>query len=246
MKLRSFFVTLISIDRFIGVRFPLTTKKLGKRSACLAAALIWLLSLALGVVPSSLAGRNEQFYDNSHVCIGLPLSLIDKYSVEKTYGFTIFNEHHFRTLPNFNTIFVGAFSGMYFSSVIFLGLNGVCCLLILCCYIEIIRAIIKSSKRSGLDIEVRKELKMTLKVTAIVATDFCCWFPVILLGILVQTKVIILPASVYAWCVTFVLPINSAINPYMYTIVYAISDWREKRAERQKKQRVGLNLVKHT
>ena len=33
----------------------------------------------------------------------------------------------------------------------------------------------------------------------------------------------------FAWCVTFVLPINSAINPYLYTIAAIINN-RLKRA----------------
>ncbi len=38
-----------------------------------------------------------------------------------------------------------------------------------------------------------------------------------MLGILVQFKILILPSSVFAWCVTVILPINAAINPYLYT-----------------------------
>ncbi len=67
---------------------------------------------------------------------------------------------------------------------------------------------------------------MTFKVAAIVLTDFLCWSPPIILGILVQCQLIVLPA--FAWCVFFVLPINSAIKPYLYTIVDVIS-YRQRR-----------------
>ena len=230
-----FLITLISIDRLIGIRFPFSTKKFSKRSACLAIILTWLFSLALGAVPSSLAGRNEKFYDNSNVCIGLPLSLIDKYSYIK-YNIIVDNKEANvgRTIEFFNTTYEGSFPGMHFSNAVFLGVNGICYLIILCCYVEIIRATLKSAKRSGLKKEIKEELRMTLKVTAIVATDFFCWFPVVCLGILVQARVITLPASVYAWYVTFVIPINSAINPYLYTISNIISDWRKEQVKRQK------------
>ena len=33
----------------------------------------WIISLGLGVIPSSVAGKDFKFYENSHVCIGLPL-----------------------------------------------------------------------------------------------------------------------------------------------------------------------------
>ena len=85
---------------------------------------------------------------------------------------------------------------------------------------------------------MQQQIKLTTKVTAIVATDFCCWFPVIILGILVQLRVITLPPSVYAWCVTFVLPINSAINPYLYTITEIVSEKRKKRKEENDNKRL--------
>ena len=75
---------------------------------------------------------------------------------------------------------------------------------------------------------MKDEIKITLKVTAIVATDFLCWFPIIILGILVQTRAVTLPASVYEWLVTCVLPINSAVNPYLYTIAELISKYRKQ------------------
>ena len=46
------FVTLISIDRFITIKFPYSIHKLRVKS------------------------DNSDFYDNSHVCIGLPLAQI--------------------------------------------------------------------------------------------------------------------------------------------------------------------------
>ena len=65
---------------------------------------------------------------------------------------------------------------------------------------------------------------MTIKVSAIVLTDFLCWFPVCLIGVLVQIGLVELPNSVFAWVVTLVLPINSAINPFLYTLVTVICE----------------------
>ena len=86
-----------------------------------------------------------------------------------------------------------------------------------------------------------EEIKLTARCSAIVATDFCCWFPVIILGILVQTKTITLKPSVFAWCVTFVIPINSAINPYLYTISEIVSSYRKKRVKKGKMQENSAN-----
>ena len=119
--------------------------------------------------------------------------------------------------------FLGEVNGMIFASVMFLCLNLLCYLIILVCYIEIVRSFLKTSKRTGRDPDEKEQIRLTLKVAAIVLTDFICWFPIILLGILVQAGVLTLPASVFAWCVTFILPINSAINPYLYTIGGVVS-----------------------
>ena len=226
-----FFVTVISIDRFIAIRYPYSTNKLGKYSVKFVAIVVWTVSLALGIVPSVLSGFNFKFYDNSHVCIGLPLSLTKTYVTEKSSHTRVFQfeEAGIRAhYTSFTTEYKGLINGLFFSTALFLGLNCICYLVILACYFEIVTAVRKSSKRAGRSPEMTEQIKLTMKVTTIVATDFFCWFPVIILGILVQLRVIELPPSVYAWCVTFVLPINSAINPYLYTIAEVLSGYRKK------------------
>ena len=78
-----FFLTLISIDRYINIKYPYSDRKLGKKSPVVVALILWFTSLVLGIVPSSFGGnsRYTAFYDNSHVCIGLSLALIKAHSV---------------------------------------------------------------------------------------------------------------------------------------------------------------------
>ena len=232
-----FFVTLISIDRFICIRFPYTTKKLRQKSAVIISFLIWVTSLILGIIPSVLAGANFKFYDNSHVCIGLPLALTKLYSTDRVWEYVNHNIYQ----RSYSTQYIGLFNGLYFSTAVFLGLNFICYLIIAGCYIEIMRSVRRSSKQAGRTRNMTEQIRLTTKVSTIVATDFCCWFPIIILGILVQIRVITLPASVFAWCVTFVLPINSAINPYLYTIAEVISNYRKERAENIKMQEILAN-----
>ena len=222
-----FFVTLISVDRFICIKYPEAERKHRVQNIMITVVLSWVFALVLGLVPSALAGKNFKFYDNSHVCIGLPLALLE-----------MFTKHHFEPIYWETTSFWLASSysesegfvlGLYYSTALFLGLNCACFLLIFGCYIEIVRTV-KSFKKSG-GTFMQDEIRMTLKVTAIVATDFFCWFPIIILGILVQTRTITLPPDTYAWLVTCVLPINSAVNPYLYTIAEVISKYRKQRRE---------------
>ncbi|XP_072040393.1 G-protein coupled receptor GRL101-like [Amphiura filiformis] len=224
-----FFVTIISTDRFVCIKYPHISKTLKTRICYIAVTLTWLIAAVIGIVPSALSGINFKFYDNSHVCIGLPLSLIHLYSSTELTKKICPDTGSCYEVPLLITESGPLVSGLYFSSAIFLGLNCICYLAILACYIEVVRVVYKSSKRAGLNKEMKEQMRLTFKVAAIVATDFACWFPVIVLGILVQARVLTLPPSVYAWCVTFVLPINSAINPYLYTIAAIISFRRKQK-----------------
>ena len=241
-----FFVTLISLDRFICIKFPYSTHKLSRKLTVVIGALIWLLSLALGVIPSILAGKwvDFKFYDNSHVCIGLPLALVETYNTQHNWT-TIRAENSYLgyAKETFFTEFTGFENGLYYSIALFLGLNCICYVVILACYIEIVRAVMTSSKQSGRTRDMAEQIKLTTKVTAIVATDFLCWFPIIALGILVQTRLVSLPPSVYAWSVTFVLPLNSAINPYLYTIAEIVSNYRKKKSELIKPEKNSMQIT---
>ena len=216
-----FFVTMISIDRFICIKNPYSTKKLGVKSTTILISLLWLTAFALAIIPSLYSGRDGDFYEISHVCIGLPLAQIQCHFINVTKGRGEINGLDYATYiavaSHENT------SGTFFSMAVFLGLNCLCYLIILLCYLVIIRVIYKTARDAGRKQDMNEQIKLTLKVAAIVGTDFLCWFPIIILGILVQIRVLTLPASVVEWCVTFVLPINSAINPYMYTIADVIS-----------------------
>ena len=219
------FVTLISIDRFQGIKFPYTTHKLRTKSTFILAGMIWTLAAAIGIIPSVFAGVNPNFYDNSHVCIGLPL-VQQVIHVEQDYEEWTFEYWSQYNPPKFQTVHTveGYAPGLYFSVAIFLGFNLLCFLIIAICYIIIIVTAVRTSKQSGRQVEMSDQLRLTSKVAAIVATDFCCWFPIIITGILVQTGAISINPSVFAWMVTFILPINSAINPYLYTLTNVISD----------------------
>ena len=217
------FVTFISIDRFITIKFPFSIHKLHVRSARLIAASVWAFSLTLGLAASILAGRNSDFYDNSHVCIGLPLVQIIHPKTQTIKAANIaFWEDREKTIEVIEGF--DQSPGLYFSVAVFIAFNLFSFLLILACYIGLIRAVSKTSNEAVRQREMAEEIRMTLKVSAIVLTDFVCWFPICVMGALVQIGLIELPNSVFAWAVIFVLPINSAINPFLYTIAMVMTD----------------------
>nr|CAD7568122.1 unnamed protein product [Timema californicum] len=58
---------------------------------------------------------------------------------------------------------------------------------------------------------------MARRMTLIVATDAACWMPIILLGVLSLWGITV-PPQVFAWVAVFVLPLNAAVNPVLYTL----------------------------
>ena len=242
-----FFVTLISFDRFINIKFPYAIRKLRAKSTRWSSSVVWAISLTLGLSASISAGRDPEFYDNSHVCIGLPLAQLVRYNTEEVDIETEATWSSSFSHVNFETVIKEGSKeqrspGLYFSVAVLIGFNMLCFLLILSCYIVIIKTVSQSSKAASRQRDMAEEVRMTVKVSAIVLTDFFCWFPICLIGVLVQAGVVTIPTDTFAWVVTFVLPINSAINPFMYTIGSLVSDKYAKQSS-QYSSRVQMQIL---
>ncbi|XP_072039665.1 lutropin-choriogonadotropic hormone receptor-like [Amphiura filiformis] len=221
-----FFITLISVDRFLSVVFPLSQVKLRSKSSKMAVISLWLISFVVSIVPIVLAGPDSDFYDLSDVCIGLPLiTRPARYNFEAS---GVANQVTF-DLP----VAEDSKPAWYFSIVIFLGINLVCFLVIFLCYVAIFVSVKRSRKSAGRKESLNEEMKMAIKMAAVVGTDFICWFPVIMMGVLSQTGAVVIPLDAYVWSVVFVLPINSSLNPYLYTLATMISDHRAKSQKRK-------------
>ncbi|XP_054287208.1 G-protein coupled receptor GRL101-like [Macrosteles quadrilineatus] len=61
------------------------------------------------------------------------------------------------------------------------------------------------------------ESAMAWRMTLLVATDAACWVPIIVLG-LASLAGFTVPPQVFAWVAVFVLPLNAALNPVLYTL----------------------------
>jgi hypothetical protein len=62
-----------------------------------------------------------------------------------------------------------------------------------------------------------RELIFLKKISMVILSDFVCWVPMIIIKYLALTGSKIAP-EVAAWMAVFVLPLNSALNPHMYTL----------------------------
>ena len=229
-----FFVTLISVERALVVLFPFQQYKIGQRTFATIIAVMWVVAILFGVVPTMLS--DSKFYEVSQVCIGLPLVRQDLYTEHNvTYKTdweqTVHGRNGSESLSSITTI-TGSASWMHFSIAIFLGLNFICCVIIFLCYFMIFLSVTKTAHHIGRFKETHTdEVEMATRMALVVLTDFFCWMPIIIMGILVQTDAYTLSPTVYAWIVTFLLPINSAVNPFLYTLVtYNDANKSEERA----------------
>ena len=59
--------------------------------------------------------------------------------------------------------------------------------------------------------------KIARRLVSIAMTDFLCWFPVGLLGAL-SSQGVVISSEVNVGIAIFVLPLNSALNPFLYTL----------------------------
>ena len=92
-------------------------------------------------------------------------------------------------------------------------------------YIAIIFKVFKSQRRINAHGEsktannsLNRESALARRVFAIILTDFSCWIPVIILSILALVGKFNDPdGTAYVWFAAFVLPVNSSVNPVLYT-----------------------------
>ncbi|XP_033745945.1 uncharacterized protein LOC117331366 [Pecten maximus] len=192
------FLLLITLDRFVSVKFVFGQIQFTKRKAMLTCMGVWLIALSIAVLPLlPINYFKGQFYSRSAVCLGLPLTR--EWPAGWEYGTAIF------ILVNF-IIFICIAIGQI---LIYREVSGT-------------HELIKSQRRSQ-DAAIARSLFL------VVFSDFLCWFPLGIMGIMALSGHHI-PPEVYAWAAVFILPINSALNPILYTFSAII---RQKKGKSQ-------------
>ncbi|KAL8625319.1 hypothetical protein ACOMHN_044462 [Nucella lapillus] len=107
------------------------------------------------------------------------------------------------------------FKGEWYSISIFIVFNFVLFLLISAGQTLIYWSIQKSTMKTNTT-KVSRDISIARRLITVAVTDFMCWFPIGTCGLLAQAGTPI-PGEVNVALAMFVLPLNSAINPFMYT-----------------------------
>ena len=250
-----FFVTMVSIDRLLCVKYSYSNFQVTPIVARICVAVAWVIAFLISVTPIALATDNGDIYSISEVCIGIPIvqrpittlrkslvqvnvtSVSSRFMYDISMGrvkeFHIEHVEQQQSVQNvtYNVLHItGSQIAPIFSIVVFIGVNLACFFIVAVCYIQVF----VFAKRKMLKLDRDEEIRMSIRMFAIVFTDFCCWVPLGVICILAQCGVITISPEMYAWTVGFILPINSSINPFLYVLHETIYDCMKKRQEKRK------------
>ncbi|GFR85102.1 relaxin receptor-like protein [Elysia marginata] len=189
------FITLITVDRFLAVRYPYGDIRFSSRTMSVAVAAAWFLGISLATLLLLPFAQHWTIYSHNGMCIGLPLT------PERLPGWQ-YSVSLFVVLNFFLFLFIGVGQGAIYKNIK-----------------EKARRIRKSSKpQSQLYQNQRKqEIAIAKQLSLVVMSNFLCWCPIITLG-LVSLSGVDTGEAAYRWSAIVILPINSALNPLLYTV----------------------------
>ncbi|KAJ8031757.1 hypothetical protein HOLleu_25063 [Holothuria leucospilota] len=207
-------LTFVSVERFCTIVFPFGKDIFRSKLTAIICVAIWVTSGAMALTPIILSTFNTELFGFSDVCLGLPINSAPEVSIFKDSEQR--SEGTYIVYTTRKVVDIDSLQWVY-SQIVYIYFVTTCVLVITLCYIAIFISTIRSKFQSGRTGGNKDEIKMALRIFIIVGTDLLCWLPVIITGIL-STAGYEISTDVYAWFAIFVLPINSAVNPFIYTL----------------------------
>ena len=199
-------LTLISADRLKNIVFPYRGRALTRRKAHILCMVVWVVGFTIAFLPiSGIHYFNDRlsrpaYYSRSVVCLPLQLS---------------------SSFP----------PGWEYSVAIFTGLNFLLIIFMIVAYVTIFLKSFLSNwrlARQGTSREIKARIKsftakretaLAKRMAFIIFTDCACWMPIIVFGIKFLVEKDFYPTSdLPVWMAVFALPLNSALNPIIYTL----------------------------
>ena len=185
-EMSAFIILLITLDRFLVIRFPFSQLRFQRGSAHVVCCVHWAVVSVLVAIPFFPAYSHWGFYSHTDICIPLPITR-------------------------------SSFAGHSYAFGVMIVLNMVLFLAIAAGQTAIYVAIRSSTMASTDSSRKRQDLDIARRLITVAVTDFCCWFPVGLVGVLAATGTPV-PSEVNVAMATLVIPLNSAMNPFLYTM----------------------------
>ena len=118
----------------------------------------------------------------------------------------------------------------FLSIAVFIGFNMTCFIALAVLYIRVFQ-IASDSFKAIQSTAKTQEIRMALKMSVVVLMDFLCWVPLPLLCLFVQCGAFRVGPVFYSWTVSLILPINSCLNPFLYTLAVVLLNRQTKKRE---------------
>nr|XP_015102877.1 relaxin receptor 1 isoform X1 [Vicugna pacos] len=181
-------LTFLTLEKYICIVYPFRCLRPGKCRTITVLILIWIVGFIVAFVPLSNKEFFKNYYGTNGVCF--PLHSEDAESI----------------------------GAQIYSVAIFLGINLAAFIIIVFSYGSMFYSVHQSAlTATEVRNQVRKEMILAKRFFFIVFTDALCWMPIFVLKFLSLLQVEI-PGTITSWVVIFILPINSALNPILYTL----------------------------
>ncbi|KFM82222.1 G-protein coupled receptor GRL101, partial [Stegodyphus mimosarum] len=181
-------LAFITLDRLICLCFPLSQKRFSLQFTYRLIAASWIIAAIMAIIPLVV---EPYFQGRFYARSGVCLAL-----------------HITNHRP----------AGWEYSVGIFFCMNTMAFIFIVSAYFYMYITIRKSYQNmSRLVSRQTTENTIGRQMALIALTNSMCWFPIILMGLLAMSGIRI-PGEAYSWIAIFVLPLNSATNPLIYTI----------------------------
>uniref|UniRef100_A0A8D0B9F1 Relaxin family peptide receptor 1 n=1 Tax=Salvator merianae TaxID=96440 RepID=A0A8D0B9F1_SALMN len=181
-------LTYLTLEKYICIVYPFRFLKPGKHRTISILVIIWILGFIVAFIPLINKDFFQNYYGTNGVCFPLHSEQAESSGAQ------------------------------IYSVIIFLGVNLVAFVIIVFSYGSMFYSV-RQTAISALEIRnhVNKEMTLAKRFFFIVFTDALCWIPIFVLKLLSLLQVEI-PGSITSWVVIFILPINSALNPLLYTL----------------------------
>uniref|UniRef100_A0A8C7A1N9 Relaxin family peptide receptor 2 n=1 Tax=Neovison vison TaxID=452646 RepID=A0A8C7A1N9_NEOVI len=215
-------LTYLTLEKFLVIVFPFSNIRPGKGQTSVILICIWIVGFLIAVIPFWNEDYFGNFYGKNGVCFPL------YYDQTEDIG------------------------SKGYSLGIFLGVNLLAFLIIVFSYTIMFCSIKKTALQTS---EVRnhigREVAVANRFFFIVFSDAICWIPVFVIKILSLFRVEI-PGTIISWIVIFFLPVNSALNPILYTLTTSffkdklkqlLHKHRRKSIFKTKKKSISISIV---
>uniref|UniRef100_A0A4W2FKP0 Relaxin receptor 2 n=1 Tax=Bos indicus x Bos taurus TaxID=30522 RepID=A0A4W2FKP0_BOBOX len=181
-------LTYLTLEKFLAVVFPFSNIRPGKWQTLAVLICIWIVGFLIAVTPLWKEDYFGNFYGKNGVCFPL------YYDQTEDIG------------------------SKGYSLGIFLGVNLLAFLIIVFSYTVMFCSIQKTALQTSDErSHMGREVAVANRFFFIVFSEAICWIPVFVIKILSLSRVEI-PDTITSWVVIFFLPVNSALNPILYTL----------------------------